>query len=258
MPQATIAGFIEFKVDPTSRGLNVRKLRRDRKKSEAANGLKFLTRKIVDLENRITAIERSTQFQLPGPPPRRRGPRPGVRKDDLLGCRDTLVEVFEENWPELHLALRKAKKPADLLQPLKRLQRRASNLYQPPFLDTPEEYLDDLWAFLHTGRYRENPRNLAAAMAGVHGVSWKRSFDLGSSNPSNLPLARRAYREFLRRKFPHRLRELLQAENEIEVADILARSRTKDRHYRVLRINPDQVLGWLREGLPQTSAQCRT
>ncbi len=229
----------------------MRKLRRIQKKNKAEKTVEYLTRKVADLENRVTAIERFTQFKLPDPPPRRRGPRPGVRKDELLGCRDTLVEVFEENWPELHLAFRKSKKPADLLQPLKHLNRRASYLYQPPFLDTPEEYLDDLWAFLHTRRYGENPRNVAAAMAGVHGVSWKRSFDVGSSNPSNLPLAPRAYREYLRRKFPHRLRELLRAENETQMRDILARSRSKDRHYRVLRDNPGQVLGWLHDGIPR-------
>jgi len=229
----------------------LRKLRRIANKREAKNGVEYLTRKRADLENRITAIERSAQFELPSPPPRRRGPKPGIREDDLLGCRDTLVEVFEENWPELHLAFRKAKKPADLLQPLKNLNRRATYLHQPPFLDAPEEYLENLWSFLHSNRYGENPRNVAAAMAGVHGVSWKRSFDVGSSNPSHLPLAPRAYREYLRRKFPYRLRELLRADSETAVREVLARSHSKDRHYRILRNNPDQVLGWLRAGLPQ-------
>jgi hypothetical protein len=229
----------------------VRKLRRIQKKSKAEKTVEYLTRKVTDLENRVTAIEEFTQFKLPDPPPRRRGPTPGVRKDELLGCRDTLVDVFEENWPELHSAFRKAKTPADLLQPLKQLKRRASYIYQPPFLDSPENYLDNLWEFLQTKRYRENPRNVAAAMAGVHVVSWKTSFDVGSSNPSNLPLAPRTYREYLRRKFPDRLRELLLAENETQVRDILARSRTKDRHYRVLKDNADQVLGWLHDGIPR-------
>jgi hypothetical protein len=229
----------------------LRKLRRIRKKIKAINDVGDLTRKIADLENRVKAVERVTQFRLLDPPARRRGQKPGVTKDTLLGYRDTLIEVFEENWPELHLAFRKATEPADLLQPLKNLKRRASYLYQPPFLDSPEEYIEDLWAFLQTKRYRENPRNVAAAMAGVHGVSWKRSFDVGSSNPSHLSLARRAYREYLRRKFPHRLRDLLQAENETQVAEILVRSRTKDRHYRVLRDDPGQVLRWLHDGIPR-------
>jgi hypothetical protein len=229
----------------------LRKPRRIQRKSKADRTIKHLTKKIADLEKRVTAIERSTQFELPTIPPRRRGPRPGIRKDELLGCRDTLVEVFEENWPEMHLAFRKATKPADLLQPLKHLKRGASYLHQPPFLDSPEEYIEDLWAFLQTERYRENPRNVAAAMAGVHGAKWKRSFDVASSNPSNLPLAQRAYREYLRRKFPQRFRELLRAENETQVADILARSPSKDRHYRVLKDNPGQVLGWLHDGIPR-------
>ena len=109
---------------------------------------------------------------------------------------------------------------------------------------------DLIWNFVTSGRFHDNLRNFANAMAGVPEMSWKRSFDLCTANPPNPPISMhpRAYRDFLHRNFPERLRELESARTPDQVAKILAKSRSKDPTYLTLRAEPAKVLEWLQKG----------
>src|SRR5580704_2376462 len=75
-------------------------------------------------------------------------------------------------------------------------------------------------AALRAGSY---PRGLCPRMAGVPEMSWKRSFDLCTANPPDPSIAMhyRAYRDFLQRNFPERLRELESAHTPDDVTKIL-------------------------------------
>jgi hypothetical protein len=116
------------------------------------------------------------------------------------------------------------------------------------FYDTPEKFEGELAAFLKSGRYFENPKNLAAAMAGLPELSWKRSFDICCAHPYKTDHKIPAYRDYLRRNFPDRLRELDDAKTELDVEIVLARSRTDDPLFIHLRENPGRVKEWLEAG----------
>ena len=123
--------------------------------------------------------------------------------------------------------------------------------FQPQFYKTPDRFADQLWEFLKSKRYRDNPRNLAAAMAGLPELSWKRSFD--KCSPQAVPevgMQVRAYREYVRRKFPDRFAALLKAQSTEEIEAILKGSRSRDRILNHLRDNPSKVQNWLEAGKP--------
>jgi hypothetical protein len=59
----------------------------------------------------------------------------------------------------------------------------------------------------------------------------------------------------MRRRFSDRVRELEEARTELDVEIILARSRTDNPVYLLLRENPEKVKEWLEEGKPKGSYQ---
>jgi hypothetical protein len=59
----------------------------------------------------------------------------------------------------------------------------------------------------------------------------------------------------MRRRFSDRVRELEEARTELDVEIILARSRTDNPVYLLLRENPEKVKEWLEEGKPKSSYQ---
>ncbi len=235
----------------------MRNKRSRKRSSEDASLLRGLTDRLEKMEKRLEAVEEELEL-LPLPnipvaswaaPHQSLGRKPGLPTPVLLYRRDNLIIWLERNWPELQLAIRQARKPADLIPAFSKL-KPLNVPHMPEFMQEPGRYLPQLWAFLKSGRCHGNPRNIANAMAGVPKQSWKRSFDIGCSNPSKLPLDVRAYRDYLRRKFPERLRELLRVKTPEKVAEVLSRSRTEDVHYLVLCDHPDKVREWLEEGKP--------
>jgi hypothetical protein len=128
-----------------------------------------------------------------------------------------------------------------------------SGVAQPPFYDAPEKFEQELGNFLRSARFHGNPRNLAAAMAGLPELSWKRSFDICTKHPHKGGQMLQAYWDHMRRNFPDRLRELEAAKTALDVKIVLARSRTDDPLYLHLKENPDQVKGWLEAGKPMNS-----
>jgi hypothetical protein len=125
--------------------------------------------------------------------------------------------------------------------------------YHPPFYDAPDRFAGELGEFFKSGRYHGNPRNLAAAMAGLPELSWKRSFDICSAYPYKTDHKVQAYWDHMRRNFPDRLRELEEAETELDVKIVLGRSRTDDPLYLHLKENPGKVKEWLEAGRPVDS-----
>ena len=194
------------------------------------------------------------------PPPKvRMGRKPKLNTGKLLQRRVRLTAWLEDNWPKLSIALRRAEQSGNTSEVVATLaateKERFTSPYHSAFCQTPEQFETALGAFLKSGRFCGNPRNLAGAMAGLPELSWKRSFDICTEYPYKTDHKVPAYWDHMRRKFPQRLRELEDARTELEVKIILARSRTDDPVYLQLKENPEKVKEWLGEGKPKGSYQ---
>ncbi len=189
------------------------------------------------------------------PPKPRKGRKPNLETGELLKRRLYLTAWLEQNWPPLSVALRRAENsnnPSAAIAEMIAVKRKGiPGVFQPPFYDTPEAYVEDLGKFLKSGRFHGNPRNLAAAMAGLPELGWKRSFDICSGHPYKTGHMLQVYRDHMKRKFPDRLRELDEARTELDVKIVLARARTDDPVYIHLKENPDKVKEWLEAGKPE-------
>lgn len=238
----------------------MRKKRKPVKQSKEPIPARPIDEVLRDLVKRIESMERrvfpSWDPEVPelegGEIPKRIGRKPLLPLPEVLGRRDALIYWLEDSWPELSLAFQRARTTEELYLPLKKAKDLGSYAFQPPFYGDPKKYLDQLKAFLDSGRYFGNPRNVAGAMAGMPEMSWKRSFDLCCTYKSDVGLRPRAIRDYLRRNFPQRLRELLKAETAMEAEHILRRSRTKDPLYRGLIQQSKHLLQWLRDGVPKS------
>ena len=223
--------------------------------SEVALSLPEVAEKLKTMDKRIKLLE--TEIFWAGPPPqasptakRRKGRRPKLEQQELLARRTQLTTWLEQNWPYLSVALRKAKSAHAGAAAINEAKKRKGGIMQPPFYHEPEKHEATLWQFLQSGRFHGNPRNLAAAMAGLPELSWKRSFDVCSSHPCKQPLAIEAYWDYLRRNFPDRWRELRGATTPEQVKAVLRRSRTNDPHYLRLKKYPEEALESLNAGNP--------
>jgi hypothetical protein len=223
---------------------------------QGRNTLESLDSQLQEALRRIDRLERMVAengLEAPNSPAEKRGKgRPsGIADKDLQQRAKSLVYWLEDNWPEISLGLSAAKNEQDVAGVLKTGRRLGSYVFQPLFYKEPERFAIDCWKFIKGKRYRQNPRNLAAAMAGLPEVAAKTSFDRCSKYSANcIPVGFRAYREYLRRKFHDRFRELSAAATPEEVAEILSGSRSKDSVIRYLRENPAKVLHWLKCGMP--------
>jgi hypothetical protein len=202
---------------------------------------------ISDLQDRVLRLEAESfgtgAFVL-GPPPVKpgMGRKRKLEPEELLKRRDLLSRWLEEDWPSLSVALRKAKNSNQALAAILAAKERVPFVMQPSFYRAPQKYKEQLWEFLESRRLAGNPRNLAGAMAGLPELSWKRSLDICQQNPCQFPLAQQAWRDFMRRKFPVRLRELLEAATPEDAKAVLARSKTMDPTYLHLKKHPEEAL----------------
>jgi len=216
-----------------------------------------LLKLISELQTRIERLESEVSLLggtlPPQPPPKpRRGRKARLNPEVVLLRRVRLTAWLETNWPQLSVPLRRAQKSGKTSEAIEALIGAPKDSFRSPhhsqFYDTPERFEKELAAFFKSGRYFENPRNLAAAMAGLPELSWKRSFDICSMHPYKTDHKIPAYRDHLRRNFPDRLRELDDAKTELDVRIVLARSRTDDPLLIHLRENPGSVKEWLEAG----------
>src|ERR1700745_2167580 len=69
--------------------------------------------RIQELEKRVAQLEQhswSKLLRLPEAPKSKPGPKAKIPTDMLLQRRDALIRWLEDNWPELKLAIRRARK----------------------------------------------------------------------------------------------------------------------------------------------------
>jgi hypothetical protein len=226
------------------------------KDSEEENSLITIKKLLFELQERVATLEDevfdgSLRRIFAAPVDRRKGRRPKLAQEEVLKRHKSLTTWIESSWPELSVALRKARNADGALSAMLRARGNGSYPFQPPFYHRLEQHKDDLWSFLQSGRYHGNPRTLAGAMAGLPELSWKRSLDICSRHPYQGGMQIQAYWDYFRRKFPDKLQELMAATNSLQVRLILNRSRTKDPVYLHLRENPEQAVEWLRSGQPK-------
>jgi len=83
-----------------------------------------------------------------------------------------------------------------LLQSIKNTSPGAQTNW--PYLHSTEN-IADLWAFLTSGRYKGEPREIAYAMAGVPDMKWRSSLDACTKQPSRLPINLPAFKDHIQR-----------------------------------------------------------
>lgn len=230
-------------------------------KKSHIQGRKTLDDLDSQLQNALQRIERLERMvaengleephAFGGPEKRGKGRPSGVEEEELRQSAMSLVLWLEDNWPEISLGLRKAQNEQAVAEVL-RTHRRIPSAFERPLYKEPERFAGDCWKFIKGKKYRGNPRNLAAAMAGLPEISGRTSFNRCATwiNQKGHPVSYRAYRDYLQRKFNERFLLLLKATSTEEVAKILHGSRSKDRVIRYLRENPHKVLYWLECGKP--------
>lgn len=204
-------------------------------------------RMISELRERVSRLEEQlfgTEAFVSGPPLVKpgMGRKRKLQQEELLKRRDTLSRWVEQDWPCLSIALRKAKNADQTLAAVLEAKERVPFVMQESFYRFPEEHKEQLWEFLASGRLSGNPRNLAGAMAGLPELSWKRSLDICQQYPCQFPLAQQAWPDFMRRKFPVRLRELYEVATVEDAKAVLARSKTTDPTYLYLKEHPEEAL----------------
>lgn len=234
----------------------MRKSTNPKARLQGRNSLTLLTRKLEVLEKRLEQLEARVPFldassltpfgggeETIG----RLGRKPRISRMELFGRRERLANYCSFNWPELTWILGNAKDASSaalLIQ--KHLQPGISNEHEHLCKNA-----EPLWAFVKSNRYHGDPRHIANAMAGVPIISWRTSWNRCSNDPTTLGLHLRAHRDYLRRKFPERLRELLQASSREEIIAVLNRARTDDEVIRWLHAYPEHVPKVLEEGKPK-------
>ena len=223
--------------------------------NRAIEMLAELRSRVEQLEAEIYGYRTSKSPSSSSVPKVRNGRRPKLEGEVLLKRRISLTAWLEQNWPRLSIPLRKAEASRNASEAVGAIIAARKfgipGVFQPPFYDAPENFYEALRSFLDSGRFRGNPRNLAAAMAGLPELSWKRSFDICTAYPHKSGQMLQVYWDHMRRKFPDRLRELEAAESPSQVEIVLARSRTTDPVYLHLKENPERVKAWLDVGRPQ-------
>ena len=220
--------------------------------SEEAISISELTTLVLELRERVRRLEGVVSGNEPllliGEEPTRKptmGRKPKLAPDELVRRRDRLSSWIEQNWPFLSVELGNPRNAKFAAYAFVKAKRRKPALFQSAFYQDPEKFTNELWDFLHGGRFGGNPRHLAGAMAGLPELSWKRSLDISQEHPLQTPLRPEVWRDHLRRRFNLRFRELESAKTVSDVKAILARSKTEDITYRHMKEYPEEVLKWV-------------
>ena len=172
-----------------------------------------LKARIARLENRVLDADDFENFAGGdlGIPGRRRGPRT-KHLAEIHWDRDIFVRFFEQNWPEIEplcgpkpdiRALRKIFSSFPI-QEFGQIGETAQKLL---------DRIDSLEIFLTApklrARFRDDPRVLAGALAGVPNVGLWRSLRFCPPRTCKLPINERAMRSYIKRKHPDVHRRLL-------------------------------------------------
>lgn len=178
------------------------------------------------LENSVGAIDHLAQG-IPTKEPKKPGPKP-IHFQALLADRDTLVQMFENYWPEFEPLCCPKAKPKSLLRVLEAISALKMSSYTHAAQHLTKHF-DTFLEFLASNRFRRDPRQIANALAGVPQVGLWRSLKLGQSRPSNYPIGQRAVKAYLKRKHPVLYRRLAADQDILNFVSALRGYRTKDR-----------------------------
>ena len=175
-----------------------------------------------------------------------------MENEDILGIRDGLIDFLENRWPELIPLFRNpGNKQAFVAVVRSHPSLPADSSWRNREQEHVWRHAEELWDFLTSGRYHGDPRQIANALAGVPILSWRRSFDICGQEPSFMNIHLRAIRDYLRRKFPDRFRELMAARAAEEAHRIIKRARSDDRLIKQLKQHADLTWQALEAGLPR-------
>lgn len=150
----------------------------------------------------------------------------------MLDFRDRLVYVLELYWPELRSVIDPLKKQR-LRDLLRGLSSPENGPDVQPYAKHLEEHFDVLCTFVGGDRFRNDPRRIADALAGVPGVGFWRSLKVCGQSPCVMQVGQRALGAYIQRKLP-RLWQVIQTADKVKVAVALRGFRTKDRHLKWL------------------------
>jgi hypothetical protein len=201
---------------------------RNKHESDATSYQRGLEERVTKLEAAVAQLNRRTlgldsSFELPSKKP---GPKP-KHGPLLLQDRDRSVQMLESFWPEFLNLCSPSPDAPGLKRLLIAVRKSNPGRYQLPanhLLDN----LPELIRFLKTDRFRNDPRQIANAMAGVPLISSWRSLKLCQASPCNLPIADRAIKAYIERKHPELYGRLAAEHSQINFATALKGYRTRD------------------------------
>ncbi len=156
------------------------------------------------------------------------------------------VRFFEQNWPEIEplcgpkpdiRALRKIFSSFPI-QEFGQIGETAQKLFDR--IDFLEKFLT---VSTLRARFRDDPRVLAGALAGVPNVGLWRSLRLCPPRTCKLPINERAMRSYIKRKHPDVHRRLLASADILHVNDWWKEYRTTDRMLKRYRA-VDLISAW--------------
>jgi hypothetical protein len=178
------------------------------------------------LENGVGPVDYLVQ-ETPTGEPKKPGPKP-IHFQGLLADRDTLVQMFENYWPEIEPLCCPKAKPKSLLRVFEAISTQKMSSYAQAAKHLTKQF-DAILKFLASDRFRRDPRQIANALAGVPQVGLWRSLKLCQSRPTNYPIGQRAMKAYIRRKHPVLFRRLAADVDILNFVSALRSYRTKDR-----------------------------
>lgn len=192
----------------------------------------ILKARTARLEARFTAEDQWRRQTTVGPTSSaKRGPKP-KHSPDILQIRDLFVRFLEEYWPEIEPFC--GPKPN-----MRGLREIFSSFSGPEFgqVGTTAQWLLERLTYIEqflTGprmqkRFRNNPRVLAGAIAGVPGIGIERSLRLCPLESCVIPMQYRALRSYLRRNHPDLYRALLVGLDVPQLIAWLREHRSEDK-----------------------------
>lgn len=213
-------------------GQSVRKKRVTR----GSKATKDLTPIVRDLQKRVAQLEAKVFWKFETPLPARRppGPAPTIPDASLWRRRDALFVEIAECWPDLRMLLRTSTNERTLYRRLRVVAKGEEAL-------RVVRNLDALWAFLKHKRFRDDPLQLANAMAGVPEIAWKTSLNRCAGKETVTALHPHAWRSHLAREMPDVLRGIEAARNEEEYRAAVGAGPTAD--YVLLQLRGTTTLG---------------
>jgi hypothetical protein len=180
--------------------------------------------------------EKTLHLKLLQPPKPKRG-RKSLIQPFVISDRDELIDMLERFWPELAPMCNKPE--PKLLREMLGLLAKAPDRERARAANHLIQSFDVLIEFLRSDRYRQDPRNIANALAGVPKVSWWRSLKhCGGSRRSKEIPRDRAIRDYLHRKHQKIYERLQKADGDVVRITVEMRGiRSRDAIVALLQRN---------------------